>query len=204
MGSGCEEKRIFFVESGGVISGADSWDFDRSKTCCFTGHRPENLPGGASRDSLGYMNMRSTAALHIYGLIKRGYTTFIIGMSRGFDLEMGGLLLEDSRLAGSVRIVCAVPYMSQIREMKTARERELYKKLLEASDAAAVCSRKYFDGCYKTRNQFMVNSSSAIIGYMKSPDFRSGALQTVNMARRAGLEMHIMYGSENPQFTEAD
>jgi hypothetical protein len=103
-----------------------------------------------------------------------------------------------------MKLICAIPYPNQIREMRNEREYNLYNRLIEAAETVAVCSECYFDGCYRIRNLFMVNYSSAVIGYMKSRKLRSGTMQTVNMAERAGLEMHIMYGSENPQFTMAD
>ena len=53
---------------------------------------------------------------------------------------------------------------------------------------------------YKLRNQFMVDNSSRIIGLLKEKKCGSGTLQTVNMAKRAGLEMKIISADRNPQF----
>ena len=45
----------------------------------------------------------------------------------------------------------------------------------------------------------MVDNSSRIIGLLKEKKCGSGTLQTVNMAKRAGLEMKIISADKNPQ-----
>ena len=52
---------------------------------------------------------------------------------------------------------------------------------------------------YKLRNRFMVDNSSRIIGVMKEKQRGSGTLQTLNMAKRAGIEMKIISLLNNPQ-----
>ena len=44
----------------------------------------------------------------------------------------------------------------------------------------------------------MVENSSRIIGVIKEKPFGSGTLQTINMAKRAGLEMKIISLEKNP------
>lgn len=176
--------------------------FGRGRTCCFTGHRPEKLPGRGDPDFTGYKNMKKTAADYAELLIKRGFDTFITGMSRGFDLMMAEYLLDECKSADSLNIICAVPYPGQYREMRSAEEKRLYSRILERAGLIAVSSPSYMNGCYAIRNQLMINCSSAVIGYLSSRNNRSGTMQTVNMAFRAGLEMYIMYGDENPRFSE--
>lgn len=175
--------------------------FGRGRTCCFTGHRPEKLPGGGDPDFMGYKNMKKTAAVYAELLIKRGFDTFITGMSRGFDLMMAEYLLDECASADSLNIICAVPYPGQYREMRTSEEKRLYNSILERAELIAVSSPSYMNGCYAVRNQLMVNCSSAVIGYLTSRNNRSGTMQTVNMASRAGLEMYIMYGDEDSRFS---
>ena len=58
--------------------------------------------------------------------------------------------------------------------------------------------------CYRIRNQFMVDNSSRIIGVYKEKEKGSGTLQTINMAKRAGIEMKIIYLDRNPVFYVSD
>ncbi len=200
----CDGSNVVFTDHKSVLPQNVAAMVDRAKTCCFTGHRPDKLPGRADRSSLGYRNMRSTTVMHIEELYRCGYDTFIIGMSRGFDLMVGDILATDAKFKDRISLICAVPYIRQFEEMKTKEELAIYRKLICSADLVALCSMDYCDGCYKVRNQLMVNCSSAIIGYVAEKDIRSGAMQTVRMAGRAGLHMRIMYGDENPQFTEVD
>jgi hypothetical protein len=187
------------VYTDGSAPSKDMWRFCRSKTCCFTGHRPEQLPGGGNAQSESFAGIKETAQKYVGWLLDRGYDTFVTGMSRGFDLIMAQYLLDECPAEDSINIVCAVPYPKQFREMRTDSEMRLYQRVLERADLIAVSSREYHHGCYAVRNRLMVNCSSAIIGYLASPQTRSGTMQTINMASKAGLNMYIMYGNQNTQ-----
>jgi uncharacterized phage-like protein YoqJ len=196
--------KIIFSDSEGKLPDDSAFVPQREKTCCFTGHRPNQLPGEGRADSLGYQNLKSTVELYLQQYIRNGYDTFIIGMARGFDLMIGEILLSDDDSYGHINIVCALPYKKHIREMRTDEETDLYRSLLDRAKFVLVCREYYQYDCYKLRNQLMVECSSALLGYMKNRSARSGAMQTRNMAARNGLRITMMYGDENPQFTKLD
>lgn len=166
----------------------------RHRICCFTGHRLKDLPDGGSEDSEGMRALRERLELLIRVQLLSGYDVFITGMSSGFDILAADILLNIPDIAPEVRLVCAVPYTGQIREMKTPRERSIYKQALDSAFCTFVFFGKYTDGCYKVRNQFMVNCSSALIGYLKSREkLHSGTAQTVRMAQKAHLATVMIY-----------
>lgn len=184
--------KLIFLHGQASLPYNSGFKLDKSKTCCFTGHRPERLPVGEE-----YQRLKEKVSFYIRLLAMRGFDTFITGMSRGFDLMAADILLNDPQVKDSVKIVCAVPYRAQVDEMRTEQERSIYCETLGRASAVIVLSDNYENGCYKIRNQFMVDNSSVLIGYLKSRvGGHSGSMQTVNMACRAGLESYVIYGNE--------
>ena len=171
------------------------------KTCCFTGHRPEKLP----KDEDEFTGLREITKDKITELIGKNVDTFITGMSRGFDLLAAEILVRDFALKSpfdhkELRLFCSIPYMYQFDEMKTQEERLIYTE-------AMVCSENIFcfyleknDECYKVRNQFMVNYSDFLIGYLRNEKAkRTGSAMTYNMAKKAGKNVYITYENDLKQ-----
>lgn len=174
---------------------------NRKTTCCFTGHRSRDLPFGGNLHKQGMKCLVSSLQMLIIEAINDGYKTFISGMSDGVDLICAQLVLEAARSEryGQIRLVCALPYAQQYREMVSALDKYKYSLLLNDCDEKVVVSVAGNRDRYKLRNQFMVDNSSRIIGLLKEKKCGSGTLQTVNMAKRAGLEMKIISADRNPQ-----
>ncbi|MCR5121319.1 MAG: DUF1273 domain-containing protein [Ruminococcus sp.] len=163
---------------------------DPQTTCCFTGHRSGKLPKG---DELEILRERVLVA--VMEMIGKGVDTFITGMAQGFDLIAAQTVLN-FYARPVLRLICAVPYFGQIGEMKTAEERRVYKDLLSEAYAKVCFFENYSSGVYRIRNQFMVNYSSHLIGYMDTCGSRSGTGQTLRMAQRAGLDMRVITPEE--------
>ncbi|MGN0633137.1 MAG: SLOG family protein [Oscillospiraceae bacterium] len=184
--------KIIFTHGEASLPHDSGVKLDKSRTCCFTGHRPEKLPVGEE-----YEKLKEKVRFYVRLLVMRGFDTFITGMSRGFDLMAADILLNDGQVRGKVDLICAVPYRAQIDEMNTEQEREIYCEAIGKAKAIVVFFNSCQDGCYKVRNQFMIDHSSVLVGYLKKSGSRhSGSAQTVNMANRAGLEKFIIYGDE--------
>ncbi|MBR1863072.1 MAG: DUF1273 family protein [Ruminococcus sp.] len=167
---------------------------DRARTCCITGHRRKDLPCGGDTDSEPMRRLLSMLALLCSEAYGDGYRTFVSGMAEGIDLMCMKLLFDMKRSGRyeGMRLVCALPYSSQRRELRLAVDRYYYDIFLEECDCAVVCSTITERGRYKLRNQFMVENSSRIIGAMREKTTGSGTLQTVNMAKNAGLRLEIV------------
>ena len=58
----------------------------REKTVCFTGHRPEKLPGYGETENASLNVIRSMLYYQIYQSAEEGYKYFISGLARGVDL----------------------------------------------------------------------------------------------------------------------
>lgn len=160
------------------------------KICCFTGHRPENMP---KENTDEYVLLRQLTKLYIRLMLDRGRNIFITGMSRGFDLMAAELILKDEDLMPVAKVICAIPYLAQINEMKTQKEIELYKYIYENSSAAFCMYKEFKKKCYAVRNQFMVKHSNAVIAYLKNPEIaHSGTIQTLNIAKKRGLETIVI------------
>ncbi len=177
------------------------WDFscDREKTCCFTGHRKRGLPRGGDPFSAEIKALKSRLGLLICDAYEDGFRTFITGMASGIDLFAAAEVSALRKQKGfeDIRLVCAVPYPEQYREMKTAADSYIYELCLrDAAETVLICER-YIKDCYSIRNHFMIDNSSRLIAVanMKS---RSGSTQTVRMAEKAGLFIDMIDLSDDP------
>ena len=174
---------------------------NRLTSCCFTGHRSRDLPFGGDMRKQGMKCLASSLQLLMVEAIADGYKTFISGMSDGIDLICAQLVLELAKSGryGDLRLVCALPYREQFGEIVTTLDKYKYSVVIDGCDEKIIVSDKADRDRYKKRNQFMVDHSSRIIGVIKEKTAGSGTLQTVNMAKRAGLEIKMISLEKNPQ-----
>ena len=174
---------------------------NRLTTCCFTGHRSRDLPFGGDMRKQGMKCLASSLQLLMVEAIADGYKTFISGMSDGIDLICAQLVLELAKSGryGDLRLVCALPYREQFGEIVTTLDKYKCSVVIDGCDEKVIVSDKADRDRYKKRNQFMVDHSSRIIGVIKEKTAGSGTLQTVNMAKRAGLEIKMISLEKNPQ-----
>ena len=115
---------------------------NRKTTCCFTGHRSRDLPFGGNFHKQGMKCLVSSLQMLITEAINDGYKTFISGMSDGVDLICAQLVLEAARSEryGQIRLVCALPYAQQYREMVSALDKYKYSLLLNDCDEKVIVS----------------------------------------------------------------
>ncbi len=174
---------------------------DKLTTCCFTGHRSRDLPFGGDLRKQGMKCLASSLQLLISEAVADGYKTFISGMSDGIDLICAQLVLELAKTGryGELKLVCALPYREQFREIVSTLDKYKYSLMLSECSEKVIVSDRSDRERYKKRNQFMVENSSRLIGVIKDKQFGSGTLQTVNMAKRAGLDIHMISLERNPQ-----
>ncbi len=151
---------------------------------CFSGHRPEKLPTGTP------LRMLQSLLFHeIEAAIKDGATTFYTGMARGVDLWAADMVLYFRQQYPSVKLICVLPFSDRIHSVRGA-ERFHVNSILESADRVVSLREHYCRGCYQERNAYMVAHSRRIIALVA--DGRSGTGQTVQMAKRAGLELRVL------------
>ncbi|MGN1114020.1 MAG: SLOG family protein [Oscillospiraceae bacterium] len=176
--------------------------WDPARVCCFTGHRSKYLPFDGDRSKQGMKCLVSSLQLYIQEAIEDGYEVFLSGMADGIDLICAEIvhdfIMHENH---NVRLIGVLPYADHIKkEMKNFSNR--YICTLIINDCAdIICLKQDKDrNCYKERNQFMVDHSNRLIGAFDKTLRGTGTRQTINMAKKAGLEQRIISIDENPVF----
>lgn len=164
-------------------------EIQRSKTVCFTGHRPEKLPDKGDRNSAKTRAIKSMIYQEIYDAAEDGYDTFITGMQRGVDLWAGEAVLDMMSLPGrDLRLIAVLPYEG-FGSSFTGEDRWVFGRIIESAQKTVTVCKSYTKDCMARRNRFMVDNSSRIIGVMSSGFERSGAGQTLRYAKSCGLDI---------------
>lgn len=151
----------------------------------FTGHRR-------------YRGEADAALVQTIGeLYRAGFRTFLSGMALGFDLAAAEAVLTLRARYDDVRLVAAIPFPGQA-ERYPPGERARYEYLLAAADQRIIVSERYDGGCYRRRNDFMVDSAAVVVAwYDGSP---SGTGYTVGRARRSGCRVIDLWHDPNGLF----
>lgn len=151
-----------------------------SKTCCFTGHRPEKL----------YINGEDELTVYnkIYAAVRDaaldGYVLFMCGASRGGDFLFGEAVIALKSEFPELELNCVLPCRTQSASWDNS-DRGRYADLLDASSAVICLHDEYTRSCMHERNQYMVDRSSLLIAAFNGSD--GGTKSTVAYAGRRGL-----------------
>lgn len=145
--------------------------------CALTGHR-ELLPDFDEN------------VLHdtLEDLILRGYTTFLCGMARGFDLCALRCLIE-LKQRYHVRIKACIPYAGQEKHFPEADKRA-YRDLLGWCDEKVTLSGQFFSGCFLARDRYMVDGCDLLVAYLKRET--GGTAYTVKYAQSRGVAVQFI------------
>lgn len=164
---------------------------ERSKTCCFTGHRPNRLPWLADPCDLRTKALKQALWQRILSSYEQGYTCFLSGMALGVDLICARLVLELAETEREVQLVAVVPYPAQAARWSAADRREYQAVLHSCGERIVVVSPSYHRQCFALRNRYLVDHARRIIGvYDGAPS--GGTFQTLEYARKQGLEMELL------------
>ena len=82
---------------------------DIMKTCAFAGHRPEKMPWGKDENSPFGIEFKFRLREALEYLIGRGYTDFLSGGSRGFDLMAAEIILSLREAYPWIRLTMVAP-----------------------------------------------------------------------------------------------
>jgi len=160
------------------------------KTCAFAGHRPEKMPWGKEENSpLGIeFKFRLREALEY--LIGRGYTDFLSGGSRGFDLIASEIVLSLRESYPWIRLTMVCPWNGQADKWE-ATDRVRWQEILEASDKVVFISGNYEKGVYFRRNAYLIDNANLLLACYNG-DSHSGTGQTIRYAHRKGIRVSIL------------
>lgn len=112
-------------------------------------------------------------------LIEQGFSTFYLGMARGFDLCCCGALLELKELY-NIKIIACIPCLNQEKYFLPA-EKAKYYDYLKKCDQTVILNEKYITGCMQQRNRYMVDNADALFVYIYKR--AGGTFYTYNYAR---------------------
>jgi uncharacterized phage-like protein YoqJ len=163
--------------------------FERSKTVCFSGHRPEKLPFQGEESHYVNRFLKSLLYKEISDSVNDGFNCFITGLSRGIDLWAGEIVLELKAREPGIALVAAYPYRGFTDKFK-GYEKWVSGNISLKSDAEFFISEKYDEHCMRERNCFMVDNSSKLIAMLS--DYRSGTGQTVRYAEKIGITVKLI------------
>ena len=183
-----------------IETGVELFYCNKKTTCCFTGHRSRDLPFRGDIKKRGMRCLKSMLDYFIEEAYADGYRTFISGMADGIDLICAEIVygMRESGQFPGINLVCAVPYIEQEEEISQPFSRHIYNEIIDGCDERDMVGVKSDKERYRLRNQFMVDRSSRIIGAYRFKKRGSGTLQTINMAKRGGLELKIIDMDKNP------
>lgn len=172
---------------------------EKSKTVCFSGHRPEKLPGGGSERTRIIKILKSLLYKEIIDSIEDGYDTFVTGLARGVDLWAGDIILKLKAQGKDLKLVAAAPYKGHGSNFYGTDKFTLGNIMLYADEVVCI-SEKYTKWCLLKRNEYMVDRSGKLIAMVS--DYRSGTGATIRYAKKKGIITKVIdVGHLNEQIT---
>ena len=145
---------------------------DGFKSCCFTGYRPSKFPFELTDDNGEFKKFENKLVDAIFSLPDEECFTFYCGMAMGFDIIAAEtvLLLRETYKKAKISLVCVIPFIEQAASF-SEEWKERYDGVLEQADEIILLSDKYYNGCYRKRNEFMVDNSDFVVTWF---DGKSG------------------------------
>lgn len=159
---------------------------DRSRSCAFTGHRPEKLPWRYDESDSRCVALKERISDAVRAVIESGIRHFICGMAKGCDTYFAEAVIALRDEYDGITLEAAIPCETQASGWSAA-DRERYLYILHQCDSSTLVSREYTPECMLRRNRYMVDSSCVLIAvYDGRP---GGTTQTLNYARKQGVEI---------------
>lgn len=159
-------------------------------TCCFTGHRPQNLPWVFNEQDKRCLQMKFQLKKEIVKAIEKGYTTFISGMALGFDIICAEMVLELKKVYPHIKLIGALPCRTQDKLWKE-KDKLRYRVLLSELDGIRCIYDNYTSvECMLERNRFMINNSSLVIALFNGTN--GGTKTTLEYARQQNINIVVL------------
>ena len=165
-----------------LFSKKKSFSIERSKTCAFTGHRPEKIYG---KEAYVISELRK----EILAAVEDGYTIFISGGSRGVDLWAADVVLELQRENKDIHLVCAIPFPGFDDRWPMDWKKHL-QLVMKKADHIRIIEQAYSPGAYQKRNEFMCDNASRIIAVCDGR--ASGTRNTIEYAYACGIPVRLI------------
>jgi len=158
----------------------------RYQSCCFSGHRPEKLPWRNDEENPRAIALKEKLFDVVEALYQSGITHFICGMARGSDFYFCEAVLRLREEQNGITLEAALPYEEQAA-LWSEEDRNRYFRLVSQCDYETLIQTEYSQDCMKKRNYYMVDHATVLVAVYDGQF--GGAVQTVNYAKRKGLEI---------------
>ena len=162
---------------------------DASRTCCFTGHRPDKLPWGFDERDPNCLALKNSMTREIEGLYLRGFRHFISGMAQGCDLYFAEAALALREKYPDLAVEGAVPFPAQADHWP-GDQRQRWRGLLERCDLETLVQQRYDRFCMFRRDRYMVDRSAAVLAVFDGTP--GGTQYTLNYAMDKKLEILLL------------
>ena len=168
-----------------------------TKTCAFTGHRPQSLPFGFNESDERCVALKQKLRNEIIRLIEEnGVTHFISGMAIGVDMNAAEIVLG-LKAKYNITLECAIPCETQA-EKWCEPLRNRYFEIASKCDKEAMLQHHYTPDCMDKRNRYMVDHADYIIAVWDGR--ASGTSKTVRYAQHQGKPIRVI----NPKTLEVE
>ena len=162
---------------------------ETSRTCCFTGHRPDKLPWGPDERDPRCAALKRSLLREIEGLYRRGFRHFISGMAMGCDLYFAEAALELREKYPELSVEGAVPCPTQAERWPEPLRRR-WRDILDQCDLETVVQQNYDRYCMLRRDRYMVDRSAAVLAVFDGTP--GGTQYTLNYAMDKKLAILLL------------
>ena len=152
-------------------------------TCCFTGHRPQNLPFGFNEEDPRCLELKKVLQNVIEKLYESGVRHFITGMAIGVDMYAAEIVIELRKTHPDITLESAIPCETQATRWSVAMQ-ERYYEIASKCDKETMLQHQYTADCMQKRNVYMVDHSDYVVAVWDGT--RSGTGNTVEYAKTKG------------------
>ena len=161
----------------------------KTKTCCFTGHRPQSLPWGFNEKDPHCLQLKGKLQESIERMITEHHVRhFISGMALGVDTWAAEIVLE-LKQTYPITLECAIPCETQAARW-TEDDRERWFSIVERCDKETMLQTRYTADCMQKRNRYMIDHSDYVIAVWNGKPCGTGS--TVTYAREREREIVVI------------
>lgn len=157
---------------------------ERAHACFFSGHRI--IPQADASP------LRELLAQQLEALIYQGFSVFLCGAARGFDLLAASEVLRLRSAHPALRLIFLIPCRNQAIRWNE-RERILYRALV-ARGQVLLLAETYQRECMLRRNRMLVEHAVFGLTYYNPQKINSGTGMTVRYAESRGIPSINLFG----------
>ena len=161
-------------------------DIIKTKTACFTGHRPQKFHFGLDESHPDCVFLKQRLYEEIEKAIADGYDYFISGMTLGVDTWAAEAVLALKKKYPHIKLEALLSCVTQADNW-SGELKEKFINLLAKCDCIDHVSLYYTSSCMHQRNRYMVDKSSLLIAVYNGAE--GGTQYTIEYAQKKGVNI---------------